>query len=143
MRFYCYRCSHCCFFVSFDETPILLTDEVEKLKELAKRFKIKEELKFEKLGGVFYRWLIKGFCPFYDINERKCIIHKEKPITCKMFPLLINIKNLEISVSLSCDWVRANFDKIKNLGEDISKVFPYEYQALIQLVLKLKDLKLI
>ncbi len=126
-KFTCLRCIHCCFFSSPEEGPVLLHHEVEKLKGIALKKGI--ELEFSELGRGLYRWIIRGFCPFYDIRRRSCSIYPERPFACRMFPLLLNPESGELSVSRMCDWVEANFQGIIN--SDPQKVFPEEISSAI------------
>jgi len=136
-RFKCYRCIHCCFFVSPNDYPILLKEEVIKLRSLAKKYKV--NLNFKKIDSNFYLWIIDGFCPFYDVKKRRCLIHDEKPLSCKMFPLLLNIRTREVSASMLCDWVAKNINIIANLN--LKNVFPNEIEALIELYKKIIELQ--
>ncbi len=128
VRFECLRCLQCCFFASDEEAPVILPEERNRLEKLASKANVK--LKFTKVDGKeLYRWVIKGYCPFYDIGRRKCKIYGERPLACKMFPLLINPENGEVSMSRACDWVTANFNEI--LKDTPQHVFPSELDAAI------------
>ncbi len=124
LTFKCYRCVHCCFFVSEEESPILLKDELENLTSEAARLGV--ELKFDELDDGFFRLVLRGFCPFYDIASRECIIHPKKPISCKMYPLLLNLRTGDIHVSVACDWVIENMSKLMEGDYDLGKVFENE-----------------
>jgi len=125
VRFECYHCIHCCFFVRDEETPILLSEEVEVLtnEALKRGFKIR----LEPLGGNFFRWLIRGFCPFYNIRTRRCLIHDKKPLACRIYPLLLNIRTGDVHVSTACDWVIKNLRStlIHNVDEVFSEELMY------------------
>ena len=130
MRFKCFNCTHCCFFTTPNDYPILLKEETERLTELARKYGVK--VRFKSLNNKFYLWVIDGFCPFYDIKNRRCRIHEDKPLSCKMFPLLLNIRTGEVSVSLMCDWVIKNFERIRS-SNDVFKIFPQEMKAILRL----------
>ncbi len=126
--FNCYHCIHCCFFVSVEEAPIVLEDEVEVLRRKARE--IGKELEFTKLGNGLFRWVLKGFCPFYNIKDRRCSIHQVKPLSCKMYPLLLNIKTWDIHVSTACDWVLEHLNELLyNHDLNLSEVFKDELRA--------------
>ncbi len=133
-KFKCLRCSHCCFFTTPNEYPILLKEEVTRLSTLAKKFNV--SLTFKKVNDVFYLWVIEGFCPFYDVDNGRCLIHDQKPYACKMFPLLLNIRTSEISVSLMCDWVAKNLKEVRHINP--YEVFPNEMKALTELFNKIR-----
>lgn len=135
IRFRCLRCSHCCFFSSPKEQPILLEEEVRRLKELGRERGVK--LEFIKVSEGLYRWVIWGYCPFYDVTKRECTIYGERPLACRMFPLLINPQNGEVSVSRACDWVRANFKEI--VKSNPWEVFPEEMKATVTVFKRLRN----
>jgi len=136
LRFECYHCIHCCFFSTPVDYPVVLGEEVSRLKELASKRGIL--LNFMQVTSDFYLWIIDGFCPFYDLRRRRCTIHELKPISCKMFPLLINIKTGEVSVSSACDWVAGHIDELMNIGDNISNVFQNEFRVALNLFRRIK-----
>ena len=139
MRFRCLHCIHCCFFSTPIDYPIVLEDEVETLKRLALERSI--TLNFRRITDHFYLWVIDGFCPFYDIANRRCTIHESKPFSCKMFPLLLNIRTGEVSVSFACDWVVNHIGELVNKRSNIAGVFPEEFEAVVNLFKKIKALR--
>ena len=85
----CLECGLCCKF--FSEIPIFKTE----MKELAeyvsideKRF-IKYHLEYNKNSQTQKELMLKTPCHFQENN--RCIVHKKKPLVCRMFPLCINI----------------------------------------------------
>jgi hypothetical protein len=122
-------CTHCCFFSRVEESPVVFEHEVNRLRSIANKLGI--TLKFEAVQPGLYRWILKGFCPFYNLLARRCMIHEEKPLACKMYPLLLNLKTGEINVSGLCDWVHIHFEELKNI--DPVSVFPVEFQLAVEL----------
>ncbi|MCS7099106.1 MAG: hypothetical protein NZ925_02005, partial [Sulfolobales archaeon] len=107
--------------------------EVLYLGKLGELLKI--GLNFKNLGQGFYRFAISGFCPFYDVASRACRIHREKPLSCSMFPLLVDLASLELSTSLLCPWVYENRrNLLEDPGEDLEEVFQSEFKALREVV---------
>lgn len=104
---------------------------LSKLGELANI-----SLGFKNLGHGFYRFDITGFCPFYDISRRACRIHREKPLSCRMFPLLVDLSSLEVSTSLLCPWTHGNLERLsKGLNsEELEKVFYEEFKAIKEVI---------
>ena len=109
------------------------------LKKLAIRKGI--TLNFKRITGFFYLWIMDGFCPFYDIINRRCTIHDSKPFSCRMFPLLLNIKSGEVSVSFACDWVVNHLNELASEGSDVATVFPEEFESVVNLFKKVKALR--
>ncbi|MEZ0319154.1 MAG: YkgJ family cysteine cluster protein [Pyrobaculum sp.] len=122
--------SDCCKFESVDDMPVVLEEEIPVLKSEAE--KIGVELRFQPYGeynGVkLYKWIIYGWCPFY---RGKCTIHEKKPLSCRMYPLVLNLKTGEVYLSDKCLWVKIN-------GPKPLDYFPHEKEALKKLVVKLR-----
>lgn len=96
------------------------------------------EVRFKELGEIngakIYRWIINGWCPFFDKKSRKCTIHEKKPLACKMFPLILDVKNGNIYLSENCIWVKQN-------GPRPLDDFPTEKKAVMKVALRLKLIK--
>ncbi len=151
-RFTCLRCVHCCFFSSYEEAPTVFPWERRELEDLAEKLNV-GKLCFEPLeayidgNGVcavtVYRWLIKGFCPFYRLASSKCIIHDVKPLACRMYPLILNVETGEVMVSIKCDWVEQYMEQLKSLSGDVEtllKVFPKEGEAAIEALILYREM---
>ncbi|WP_167828120.1 YkgJ family cysteine cluster protein [Thermoproteus tenax] len=123
----------CCRFESEEEMPTIFHEEMVRLKEEAERRGLK--LSFKRLGEVngveIYRWIIDGWCPFFDRKSRKCTIHEKKPLACKMFPLVLDVKTGNVFLSENCLWVRQN-------GPRPLDDFPAEKKALMKVVVRLR-----
>lgn len=114
MGFECLFCERCCYFEGEEQCPVVFPDEAERLRSLAPRVGASLEFKELKVNGrKMYRWLIRGYCPFYDEERKRCTIHEEKPLACKMYPLLYNPKTGEVIISRDCPWVRDNPTKLQ------------------------------
>ena len=122
--------AECCKFEDPAEMPVVLEDEIKTLSQEAERrgFKLEFTPIGEHNGVKLYRWIIKGWCPFY---KGRCTIHEKKPLACRMYPLVLNLKTGEIYLSDKCLWVKLNGPK--PLDE-----FPAEKEALKKLIIKLK-----
>ncbi|MCU7788061.1 YkgJ family cysteine cluster protein [Pyrobaculum sp. 3827-6] len=122
--------SDCCKFETIEEAPVVLEDEIPILTKEAEKIGVK--LTFREYGfynGVkLYKWVIEGWCPFY---KGRCTIHEKKPLACRMYPLVLNLKTGEIYLSDKCLWVKIN-------GPKPLDHFPAEKEALRRLVVKLK-----
>ena len=126
--FQCLRCDECCYFDNEERGPILFEDELIRIKALARDRGFSIRYRELTINGVrVYRWLIKGYCPFYDRESRSCTIHQVKPLACKMYPLLYNPNTGEVLISKECRWVADTL----NSGEDVGiDNFPDEVKAL-------------
>jgi len=120
----------CCKFEAYEDMPVVLEEEVEVLKREAEE--IGAKLEFEPIGsynGVrLYKWIIRGWCPFY---KGKCTIHEKKPLACRIYPLVLNLKTGEIYLSEKCLWVKVN-------GPKPLDYFPAEKEAAKKLLIKLR-----
>ena len=140
--FQCLRCDKCCYFYHEYESPIVFPHERRLLEEKARELDLDlSELVFEPYEVyrvdredlyiiVAYRWVIRGYCPFYDREHRRCMIHKVKPLSCKMFPLILNITCNAVHVSEACTWVRNNLNYV--LSSNPTDVFRDEIKALLE-----------
>lgn len=112
----------------------MFSDEVKRLRRLAKERGVELTFREIKVNGVtMYRWIILGYCPFYDKDNKLCTIHSVKPLACKMYPLLFNPRTGEVLVSKDCPWVE---ETVKNGGINLSD-FPEEAKALHRVVIRL------
>lgn len=133
--FVCLRCEECCFFTSEEQGPLVFEDEVRRLRRLAKDRGVELRFREVNVNGVrMYRWVILGYCPFYDKQTRGCAIHEVKPLSCKMYPLLYNPSTGEVLISKDCPWVRDRVSQGRSLS--LSN-FPNETSALIKVVARL------
>jgi len=115
--------------------PIVFDFERKILLDYARSFKV--DIVFKKLGVLgkrkIYRMIIRGFCPFYSIENRACKIHKIKPLSCKIYPLLLDIKGKKLMISMLCEWVRRN--KITELPiDEVLDMFKEEVNYLLKIV---------
>lgn len=126
--FQCLRCDECCYFDNEERGPILFEDELIKLRALAKSRGFDIKYRELNINGVrVYRWLIRGYCPFYDRENKICTIHSVKPLACKMYPLLYNPNTGEVLISKECKWVSDTLSYGENVGLEN---FPEEVRAL-------------
>ncbi len=136
-RFSCLRCPYCCFFSTEEEAPIVFSWEARRLQELLEELGV-DNVEFKPhevyMDGdgrcvvLLYRWVIRGFCPFYDLRTRSCRIHPEKPGSCRIYPLLVAVPSGEVRVSGACEWVERNMWIVKR-GDLLESVFPDEVAA--------------
>ncbi len=140
-RFECLFCERCCYFEEPVEMPTVFPKEKRLLEELAEQRGV--SLEFEPLlvfqdgdgrcAVALYRWVIRGFCPFFDRETRRCTIHESKPLACRMYPLLLEVNTGKLMVSGKCEWVRRMgrrlIDRLNAQPQLIPRVFPVEFEA--------------
>lgn len=93
------------FFLSFSP------EKAKKLKALAKKLKLKVNIKPNKLIYdkskdkviIYDYYLNHEVCPFYNENEKACTIYSDKPEACKKFPNIDNSYSKEVN-----DFVKKN-----------------------------------
>jgi len=139
LKFKCICCGECCKHISDKDSTSsglpLFEWEVEKIKKLAEhhtrvsglqsRNKIK--LNIKPIDFVFDRKSKKYFCtgyvlkdePCIFLKDNKCLIHKDRPIVCRAFPIARNPEFLDDVPSLSCFSNCPNFDFKAFLGESL------------------------
>ncbi|WP_052296971.1 YkgJ family cysteine cluster protein [Pyrolobus fumarii] len=129
---------YCCFFSREEEAPVVFSWEARRLEELLEEHGVpieNVELKplevyrddKDRCVVLLYRWVIRGFCPFYDVASRGCRIHPEKPSACRMYPLLLEVPSGRLSVSGACKWIEENMWVTKR-GDLLGKIFPSEIE---------------
>lgn len=137
--FQCLRCNECCYFDNEDRGPILFEDELLRIMTLARNRGFEVRYRELAINGVkVYRWLIKGYCPFYDKEGKSCTIHEVKPLACKMYPLFYNPNTGEVLISKECKWVNEISSSEEKLGLEN---FPNETKALEEALSRLYKVK--
>ena len=143
-RFQCLFCRECCYFEEEYEMPTVFPYERRFLEELAEREGVSVEFKpllvFRDGEGrcvvALYRWIIRGYCPFLDRDSARCRIHNVKPLSCRMYPLVIEIPTGKLMVSFKCKWVaergRRFAERLSRRPELIAEVFPEEFRAAVE-----------
>lgn len=139
--FNCLFCEHCCYFSEEHEMPVVFPWEKRELEKIAAEIGVKLHFKplqaFIDGNGVcaitLYRWEIRGFCPFFDKASKRCSIHDDKPLACRMYPLLVEMPSGNLMASGKCDWIKQQGPRfIRQLStkpETIPEVFPAEFEA--------------
>lgn len=114
--------------------------EKRLLEEIAEKLHI--SLQFEpflvfkdedsKCVIALYRFVVKGYCPFFNRQTKLCSIHDQKPLACKMYPLLVEMPTARLLLSAGCEWVRRHQAIVTILEKKpdlIAVVFPREFEA--------------
>ena len=96
------KCAQCCI----DTMMILSNDDIKKIKNLG--FK-KEYFVLKKEGWLMLK-NINGRCVFHDGS--KCTIYKNRPIGCKLYPVIFDKDNKCAVLDNDCSY--RNCFKISN-----------------------------
>jgi len=81
-----------------------------------------------------YHWVINGRCPFLN-DMGLCTIHEFKPLSCRMFPLILGLSDNTLRVSLACKIIAENPEEYKG---DPSVVFPNEFTHAVKTYIIIK-----
>lgn len=80
VKFKCIKCGVCCVGTQME----LLPEDVERLEALGYRLE-----DFAVFDGVVYRLKnVDGHCVFYDPGTSTCKIYENRPIGCRLYPLV-------------------------------------------------------
>lgn len=151
--FKCLFCDRCCYFEKKVEAPIVFPWEKRLLEEVAENLGVElffePTLVFKDEKSVcvigLYRWVIKGYCPFFDKQTRLCIIHDSKPLACKMYPLLVEMPTNRLMVSAKCEWIKRHgvelLKRLENKPELIPVVFSNEFEAVRDVLLEFRAIE--
>jgi Fe-S-cluster containining protein len=79
----CLECGTCC-----QETEMLLSKkDIERLQK--KGFSIKFFARHVKEGYITLRNL-NGHCVFFDVKNIKCKVYRDRPIGCRLYPIIFD-----------------------------------------------------
>lgn len=115
-RFSCIKTcgSKCCSFKSEEESPLIYPWEKRFIENLVENQLFKPYMCYslnQTLAVLLYRWVIKGVCVF--LKENECSIHSVKPLSCRMYPLIIGLDDNTLRVSGSCPYVSLEEARLK------------------------------
>lgn len=81
--FNCKRCGRCCY------TPGAgLYLEKKDFENISERLGSKKKLKsLCRYDSDLRAWVLRQPCPFYDAENRSCLIYEIRPLTCTKYPL--------------------------------------------------------
>jgi Fe-S-cluster containining protein len=77
----CSHCGICC-----EKTEMMLSNaDIERLERLG--YNRQKVTRYDKYGFARLRNR-HGFCVFYDIVKRRCKIYKQRPLGCRIYPVI-------------------------------------------------------
>ncbi len=80
---HCVQCGICC-----QETDMLLSKE--DIKRIEKKGYTKDSfVRYDKEGYALLRNR-QGCCVFYNTNERRCDVYKNRPSGCRVYPVILD-----------------------------------------------------
>lgn len=111
----CLRCGACC-----KETEMLLsTEDIERLER--KGYSKKFFVRFDREGYAKLRNQ-QGQCVFYNAEKQKCKIYKDRPLGCRLYPVVCD-ETKGIVVDDICPAGRnLNENKIERKGKKVIKL---------------------
>lgn len=136
VKFKCLGCGKCgCITLSFDKPILLMSEEVEILKEKGKMYGVIPT----NNGG---RLRITPFkCAFFN-KDNKCEIHEYKPLICLLHPFQVFTVGFVFGGGMifdtKCSWVIKHRKKLDNPSNKVLDA----YNRLYILVMKYKEKKM-
>lgn len=127
--FKCSKCGECCRRISDENSSSkglpIFEWEVEQIKKLANLNNIK--INIEPIDLVLDKKSGKYFCtgyvltqePCVFLKDNKCLIHKDRPIVCRAFPVAKNPEFMDEVPNLGCFSNCPNFDFKAFLSESL------------------------
>jgi len=94
IRINCRDCkNHCCGEIK-NLRPVLLPSEEKKFREYSNIIKnpIRNLLTIKRKDN--------GNCIFFDDKTKKCVVEKNKPFECELYPFLLDFSGKEIKIKL-------------------------------------------
>jgi len=92
--FRCLKCAKCCYGTEM----ILLKSDIARLKALGYDLS-KVAI---KVNNYYQLRNINGHCVFLDEETKLCKIYEHRPLGCRLYPIVIDIEELKITVDPEC-----------------------------------------
>jgi len=111
----CLRCGACC-----KETEMLLTNaDIERLerKGYSKNFFVQ----FDSEGYAKLRNL-QDHCVFYDAEKQRCQVYKERPLGCRLYPVIYDETKGIVVDNICPARSKWNEKKIEKKGKKVIKL---------------------
>jgi len=110
----CNNCGICCL-----ETEMLLsTKDIERL--IKKGYNIEFFARYDEDGYIMLRNR-NGHCVFYDVKKRKCKIYDNRPLGCRLYPIIFD-ESKGVIVHKLCPLYRSwTKDEKKTAGTKVIK----------------------
>jgi Fe-S-cluster containining protein len=79
----CNKCGLCC-----EKTEMLLSNA--DIKRLEKKGVKKQKFVYYDREGFARIQNFRGFCIFYDIEKKRCKVYKDRPLGCRIYPIIFD-----------------------------------------------------
>jgi len=107
VKFKCIRCGICCIGTEME----LLWEDIERITKLGYRV---EDFAAEK--DVVRLKNVGGHCVFYDEEKRECRIYENRPIGCRLYPLIFDGER--VTVDKTCPaWDSVSKSEMERLAD--------------------------
>ena len=78
------RCSHCG--LCCEKTEMLLSKaDIERLEEIG--YERQDFVRYDREGLAKLR-NCRDYCVFYDVEKRRCKVHRHRPLGCRIYPII-------------------------------------------------------
>jgi len=111
----CLRCGACC-----RETEMLLANaDIERLER--KGYSKKFFVRFDSEGYAKLRNR-QNHCIFYDVEKQQCKVYRERPLGCRLYPVIYNETKGIVVDSICPAGGNLNEKKLKRKGKKVVKL---------------------
>jgi len=93
--FKCIKCAKCCY----NTEMILLKSDIARLKAAGYRL---SDVAVKVEGNYYWLRNIDGHCVFLDPDTNLCKIYENRPLGCRLYPIVIAVDTLEVTVDTDC-----------------------------------------
>jgi Fe-S-cluster containining protein len=141
LDFECLGCGKCgCITIGFKKIILLMSEEIETLKE---KGKIDGVVPHGKTGYLKFN---KKRCSFLN-KHYKCEIHEYKPLICLLHPFQVFTVGFVFGGGMifdtKCSWVKENRSKLDNPSKDVLEAYYKLYSLVLEYKKKLRNFEVI
>lgn len=130
VKFKCITCGICCLGTEME----LLAEDIERIISLGYRL---EEFAVER-DGMYRLKNVDGHCVFYDPSTRLCKIYQNRPVGCRLYPLVFDGER--VSVDRTCPtWHTVSRRELERLGPYVVRFLQDARLAPVKVRLKIRD----
>ncbi|UCF45193.1 MAG: YkgJ family cysteine cluster protein [Candidatus Bathyarchaeota archaeon] len=98
---------------------LLSAEDIERLE--GKSYSKKFFVRFDRAGYAKLRNRL-GYCVFYDVKKQRCKVYRERPLGCRLYPIICDdIKGIIVD-KICPAGANLNENKIKRKGKKVIKL---------------------